>query len=135
MADNVEVTTQVTSESASADVAAIDVGGGLLVPKVFSSGPTLAGDPAQATTQSTDSNQILAANPRRAALVITNESAVKLYVRFGGEASSLLYTYALAPGERISVWTGVYTGAIEARLESGGDSTAMVQEFTWAVAA
>lgn len=101
-----------------------------LLQGVYLRGPGTAGTPVQQTVPSGSSVPLLAANGNRLALVITNESAVKMFVRFGGAASSALYTHALAPGRELALGPGVYTGAIEARLESGSDSTAMCQEFT-----
>lgn len=129
-----DVTATVTSEVTDADVATTDHAGAIgHVQHVHQRAARTASTPVQATTQAGASNQILAANVERAGFILTNEAAVPLYVRYGGAASSVLFSFVMAPGERVSAPGDVplCDDAIEARLASGSDSTAMAQELTW----
>lgn len=61
---------------------------------------------------SASSVTLQAANEDRVAVIIVNDSAATLYVKYGSTASATSYTYVLAPQEmlREELYTGILTG-------------------------
>lgn len=131
MADNPEVPAQTSESQGAFKARAKDLGGNVFLQLVGQAGPSTAGTPVDNTVPSNASVQVMAANANRAGAFFGNKATVRCYVRFGGAASSSLYSFDLTPGEVRYLGPGVPTVAVEARLDNGADAALMTQEFTW----
>lgn len=101
------------------------------------SGAVIAGPRPVATatlsnvSTSTASANLLASNTSRRGVIIYNDAAATLYVKFGSTASSTSFTYLLLTGETLELQSAgaLYTGTIDGILASG-TGTARVTELT-----
>lgn len=125
MADNVAITAGTGTLIATDDVGGVhypknklDVGGdGVSLPLSHANPvPTHEARATVATLAnvagSASSVTLQASNTARRALIIVNDSAATLYVKYGSTASTTSYTHQLQAGEstREDVYTGIVTG-------------------------
>jgi hypothetical protein len=76
---------------------------------------------------------ILAANPNRRTVIISNNSSAALYLTFGATASTSTFTTTLAPlsggiASNVVLNRGDYTGVISGIWASGGGGDAQITE-------
>ena len=62
---------------------------------------------------------LLAASGARNAVIIVNESAAVMYVKYGSAATATSYTYAIVAGGTLEAAQPVYGGIITGILASG----------------
>lgn len=72
---------------------------------------------------------LLAANPDRRGVVLTNEASKTLYVAFGAVASATAYTYPVPSGQTKEFPLNGFTGAIHGVL-SAGTGNVRITEIT-----
>lgn len=119
------------SGDATAKPRATEISSGVYVQHIFARGPRTAVVGA-VSISAASSVELVAANPDRAGLAVTNESDGILYAKEGAVASSTDYTYQILPGETKEWPFPCYTGAIDARLADGAaDAQARKTERTW----
>lgn len=94
-----------------------------LIGWMYASGATLSNTAANASNVT-----LLSASATRRGFVIVNDSAsATCYVKFGATASATSYTYALAPGQTLTIFG--YTGRVDA-IWSAAVGNARVTELT-----
>ncbi len=80
--------------------------------------PTQSATPARVAT-STSVATLLAASGSRKMVIISNESAAILYVKYGTAASITDYTYAVAANANLELASPIYGGVLTGILSTG----------------
>lgn len=82
-----------------------------------------------AVGDSATSVAVAAANGARRGLLVHNDSAATLYLKYGATASTVSFSLKLAPGELWSMPTPIYGGQIDGIWSSDAGGNALVTEW------
>lgn len=91
--------------------------------------PKTSGATVGALASAAASAQLLAANPQRKGMIVTNTDANTLYLKYGAGASTTSFTVAIPVSGYWEMPRPVYAGRIDAIWSANGSGSAVYTEL------